>query len=367
MNLVVTSYQRLAALYGPVGQAQVAAALARLIDARAGRGIASLLYAPEDGVSSLGVAPARLEPPDLAAQLERIARALQARGAPVASLLIVGGPRVIPFERVTNPLPDRDGLLPVDCAYGLLDAESYLTNWPVGRLPDAAEPTPRMLVGLLDAAAILHRRVAMAASSRTFGYSAATWLPTARSIYAEIGDPVELLVSPPTLAATLERRRMEGVQIVYCNLHGVREGPFWYGQLGGTPELLVALRPSDLDGLDLNGALVVSQACYGAAIENATAATSLALAFLARGAAAFVGATAMAYGALHPPASDSDLIALHLFRAIRAPGASVGTAFQAARAGALRDTLRMQGFLDEDDVKTLLTFVLYGDPTISCW
>jgi hypothetical protein len=36
----------------------------------------------------------------------------------------------------------------------------------------------------------------------------------------------------------------------------------------------------------------------------------------------------------------------------------------AARAGMLRDTLARQSTLDEDDQKTLLEFVLYGDPTL---
>ena len=42
----------------------------------------------------------------------------------------------------------------------------------------------------------------------------------------------------------------------------------------------------------------------------------------------------------------------------------LGAAFAAARAGMLRDTLARQQMLDEDDQKTLLEFVLYGDPTI---
>jgi len=110
--------------------------------------------------------------------------------------------------------------------------------------------------------------------------------------------------------------------------------------------------------------VVVSEACYGAAIAGRDARTALALAFLARGAAGFVGATAISYGPPAPPPGEADLIALHFLRAVQQPGTTLGAAFVAARAGMLRDTLARQCTLDEDDQKTLLEFVLYGDPTI---
>jgi hypothetical protein len=127
---------------------------------------------------------------------------------------------------------------------------------------------------------------------------------------------------------------------------------------------LAALRPSDLVGVDLRGAVMISEACYGAAIAGRNADTSLALAFLAAGAAGFVGATAISYGPPSPPAGEADLIALHFLRALKRPYATLGTAFMAARIGMIRDTIALQSTLDEDDQKTLLEFVLYGDPTL---
>jgi hypothetical protein len=126
----------------------------------------------------------------------------------------------------------------------------------------------------------------------------------------------------------------------------------------------VALRPADLAGLDLRGAVMISEACYGATLAGRDTDTSLALAFLACGAAGFVGATAISYGPPSPPAGEADLIALHFLRALKRPGTSLGAAFMAARMGMMRDTLASQSTLDEDDQKTLLEFVLYGDPTL---
>jgi hypothetical protein len=42
----------------------------------------------------------------------------------------------------------------------------------------------------------------------------------------------------------------------------------------------------------------------------------------------------------------------------------MGESFRNAKLDFARKALRRQGFLDDDDKKTLLQFVLYGDPTL---
>jgi hypothetical protein len=364
MHLVVTSTQQLALHYGITGQAQVLTALDNLVRVRSSRGIASLWYAPEEGLPDLGVSSVSLETSDLVGQLHLIRQALQARGDQIESLLIVGGPRIFPFGRVANPLPDHDDALATDCVYGLESNETYILEWPVGRLPDAVEAAPRLLLNLLAHAAEHHQNDARAGLNGSLGYSAAIWQQTSRRVYAEIGDQSTLLVSPPVLATNLDQGQFEKAQVIYCNLHGVRHGPFWYGQASNEPELLVALRPDDLIDLDLRSAVVFSQACYGAMIEGAKPDSSLALMFLDRGVRTFLGPTAISYGALFPPESESDLLALYFLRALRTNAKNIGAAFHTARVDVVRTLLQDQGFLDEDDIKTLQTFVLYGDPTL---
>jgi hypothetical protein len=43
---------------------------------------------------------------------------------------------------------------------------------------------------------------------------------------------------------------------------------------------------------------------------------------------------------------------------------TLGESFKNAKLDFARKALRRQGFLDDDDKKTLLQFVLYGDPTL---
>jgi hypothetical protein len=362
LNLIITSASRLRAVYRRRGERQVLVAAARVIAARAARGIDSRLALIEEGLAELGVPGVVVAPAAIAGQLAQAAQALERNGSRLQTVMIIGGPDIVPFHQAPNPTPyDGDEAVPGDCLYGTCNPFALMPEWAVGRIPGAAGGKPDLLLRLLDYAAAAQPADQL---RKVFGYCTAAWRRSAANVYAAVDHPERLLVSPPMLAATFDRARLDGARLVYCNLHGVREGPPWYGQPEDQSALVVALRPSDLEGLDLRGAVVVSEACYGAAIEGRDQGTSLALAFLACGAAGFIGPTAISYGPPAPPAGEADLIALHFLRALQRPGTSLGAAFLAARAGMLRDTLARQQTLDEDDQKTLLEFVLYGDPTL---
>ena len=363
MNLIISSRQRLREVYGVGGARQVVTALRRLLAARAARGVATRLIWIEEGLPDLGVAGAAVEPAAISQQVGAVAATLGSRGSQLESVLIVGGPDIVPFYEVPNPTPyDGDGTVQSDSCYGASDPLELVSEWSVGRIPGAAGGEPSLLLRLIDVAAA-HRPPADQ-GLKPFGYTTEAWRRAAAQVYAEIPGAGALLISPPLLATMLDRKLLEGARRIYCNLHGVRDGPLWYGQPSDRRALVAALRPADLEGLDLRGAVVVSEACYGAAITGRDQHTSLALAFLARGAAGFLGATAISYGPPSPPPGEADLIALHFLRALRTPGATLGGALLAARSGMLRDTLAQQATLDEDDQKTLLEFVLYGDPTL---
>jgi hypothetical protein len=362
LNLIITSSTQLRAAYGQNGERRVLAAIARLGAARAARGVVTRLALLEDGMADLGVAGAVNTPVAIAALIAQAARALERAGDRLESLLIVGGLEIVPFNMAANPTYyDGDQAVPSDSLYGARNPFSLMPEWPVGRIPGAAGDDPDLLVRLLEHAASARPADQL---RNPFGYCTAAWRRSSAEVYAEIDAPERLLVSPPIVAATLDRARLDGARLLYCNLHGVIDGSPWYGQRQNGGPLLLALRPSDLLGLDLRGAVMISEACYGAAIAGRNVDTSLALAFLACGAAGFVGATAISYGPPSPPAGEADLIALHFLRALKQPGVTLGAAFMAARLGMMRDTIASQSMLDEDDQKTLLEFVLYGDPTL---
>jgi hypothetical protein len=362
LNLIITSSTRLREIYGQAGARRVRAAIEQLLAARAARGVASRLVLLEQGLADLGVGGAAYDAVAIAALVAQADQALERTGDRLESLLIVGGHEIVPFQLVANPtLYDGDEVVPSDCIYGTCNPYIQVSDWPVGRLPGAVGDDPDLLLRLLGSAASARPADRL---RKTFGYCTAAWRRSAAEVFAEVGAPEQMLISPPLEAATFDRARLDGARLVYCNLHGVIEGPPWYGQRDPQSPLLLALRPSDLIGLDLRGAVVLSEACYGASVVGRDEDTSLALAFLARGAIGFVGATAISYGPPSPPLGEADLIALHFLRALQRPGVTLGAAFVAARLGMLRDTLEQQSTLDEDDQKTLLEFVLYGDPTL---
>lgn len=362
MNLIITSSAQLRASYGPAGERRVLAAITRLIAARAARGVASRLALIEAGIADLGITGAANVPAAIAALVAQVAQALERASDRLESLLIIGGPQIVPFDLAANPVfYDGDEAVPSDCLYGIRNPLAMLPEWAVGRIPSAAGGDPAVLLRLLESAAIAQPADQL---RHTFGYCTAAWRRSSAEVYAEADAPERLLVSPPVVAATLDGARLDGARLLYCNLHGVIDGAPWYGQRQSGSPLLPALRPADLVGLDLRGAVVISEACYGAALDGRDVDTSLALAFLAGGAAGFVGATAISYGPPSPPAGEADLIALHFLRALKQPGVTLGAAFMAARMGMIRDTMASQSMLDEDDRKTLLEFVLYGDPTL---
>lgn len=371
----MTSRERLRRRYSEAGLLAIERALDALEQARADVSIRSLRFDAEAGLPPLGVVAAPLSWQALVAQLGVLARALDARGERVESLLIVGGPDIVPFGVLPNPMFDSDQSLLADCVYGTasgvwpLEAgaaiHGYGTDWPVGRLPDEGAETPALLLGLIEAATAQHRRGALALAPLV-GYSSAAWQAASAAILTSALPAAlpALLLSPPLTAAQLDRRQLAQARLIYVNLHGVANAPNWYGQAPDNSALIVALRPADIDGLRFDGAVALSEACYGAQLGAQNVDTSLALALLSRGVVAFVGATAITYGPMQPPNSQADLLALHTLRQLHRRDTSVGEALLAARLATLRETVLAQGTLDEDDEKTLLEFVLYGDPTL---
>ena len=352
--------------YGERETRRVLAASEHLREVRNRHGIATQRMFAEEGLGTFGVGGVSLTAPAIAGQLALLAQALEERGEQLESVLIIGGPAIIPFDLAPNPTPqDGDANVPSDLLYGGLATGALMPEWPVGRLPGAegAARSAELLERLIQQAARMHMLQPPVQFTKAFGYSTAVWQATSSQVYAEV-SPQPLLLSPPTVAATLDRALLDGADAVYCNLHGVLGGAAWYGQATGNSSYLLALRPEDVLAVNFAGAIVVSEACYGAVIAGRDEQTSLALAFLSRGAAGFIGATAMSYGPAFTPVGEADLLALHFWRALRQGSTSIGAALLEARAQMLLDTLAHQPMLDADDRKTMLEFVLYGDPTL---
>jgi hypothetical protein len=74
-----------------------------------------------------------------------------------------------------------------------------------------------------------------------------------------------------------------------------------------------------------------------------------------------IGSTGIAYGSVNTPLIGADLLGFLFWKNMR-EGMLAGEALMAAKIDMAREMIRRQGFLDGEDQKTLISFVLYGDP-----
>jgi hypothetical protein len=154
-------------------------------------------------------------------------------------------------------------------------------------------------------------------------------------------------------------RWLQDRRFLYFNVHGSNASPNWYGQDGD--EYPIAMQPDNIR--DASG-IIASEACYGAFIINKTHENAICLRFLnERQVIGFCGSTTIAYGPPSPPSSEADLLVKYFFARAN-EGLALGECLKNAKIDFAREVLKKNGFLDDDDQKTLLQFVLYGDPLV---
>jgi len=202
----------------------------------------------------------------------------------------------------------------------------------------------------------------------SFGYTASIWRRAAREVFGSIGQASLLRTSPPLTCEEMPPLGPIAPRFSYFNLHGLRDSAYWYGQRDPTyaasyPLFPVAIEPDNIPVVPHPEAIVFSEACYGAYILNKHQMSSLALRFLAAQALGVVGSTALAYGAIDAPLVGADLLARAFWERVKA-GSPLGEALRLAKRALIQEMLARQGYLDPEDEKTILSFVLYGDPTL---
>lgn len=409
-------------------------ALAQTVDRRRGWNARLFLADEPASLAPLGLEPVRSgDPWELKLALADLDAALGRRGQCIGALLIIGGPEIVPFHRLPNPVDDQDADVASDNPYATRSEDYFLPEWPVGRLPGGAGMDARLLLDSLrrirgwhaagdsgpgwlrrllarlrawlrggsparlspfgavvgaealggwDESAAPAALIRFASRPKAFGYTAAVWKPVAGKVFKVIGRPGGLHVAPPLgydggANPTGRGANLPEVsgRLGYFNLHGVVDAPEWFGQRdprdpSGAPDFPVALRPQDVLRSRQDDAkrahretpvLVFTQACYGLHIIGRLPEHSLALSFLSAGSLAVVGCTGMSYGAVAPPLAASDLLAHTFWRQVR-QGQTAGEALRQAKLHLAAEMVARQGALDGEDQKTLISFVLYGDP-----
>ncbi|MDH7488821.1 MAG: tetratricopeptide repeat protein [Anaerolineae bacterium] len=321
------------------------------------------------------------------AAVDSLADGLLTQGQDMRHVLILGGDDIVPFCRVPNPTEDQDEDIYTDAPYAARNGSTLLPTRSVGRIPDcddadaflrliehaanAHEETARNSAakGLKALARIWKRGEDAAPPDGSFGYTASVWKEASRAVFEVIGQARHLRMSPPISRQEFSVLAQSRPRLAYFNLHGVEGEPAWYGQrdpdfAADYPLFPVALMPDDIASTWAAGATVLTEACYGADVLGRTHKDSIALRLLYEGARAVVGSTRLAYGSLTPPLAGADLLGRLFWLAVTS-GMPIGQALQWAKLSFANDLLNRQGYLDSEDQKTLLTFNLFGDPTLT--
>lgn len=339
-----------------------------------------------------GLKPAKFDDPwQIKLALTDLDKALSKRGEMIGAVLIVGGPEIVPFHHLPNPIDDVDEDVASDNPYATRDENYFIPEWAVGRLPGGSQTNAELILMSLRAMATYHRQNTRHRAwferyrfrlnawlnfklwriRPSWGYTAAIWRRASFSVFRPIGQPHAMLISPPVQinevpGKTLKNGYLPTARLGYFNLHGLPDSSEWYGQRDPTeqsnqPDYPIALRPQDVPNNGKAPQIVFTEACYGAFIQNKKIEEALALKFLAAGTKAFVGSTCISYGSISPPLVSADLLGNIFWKYIQ-EGLTAGEALRRAKIQLAHKMMQRQGYLDGEDQKTLISFVLYGDP-----
>lgn len=380
--------------FGDDGLNLIAPALQDLAMAAERHGISSrVVYLDRSPYPELP-APDPRDPQQIKAFLDGLDRRLREDSQDLNYISLVGGDALIPLAPLTNPTEDTDEIVPSDNLYASRDPTYLIPERAVGRLLDEGpgrtaafveqlgrcsarrrgerrlEYSPGCLGGLASwLEGLLPLRQSKAPAARRFGLSAQVWAQASQAVFKLLPGQEPLHLCPPDCRDRIPSDWLASVPLAYFNLHGAADSPHWYGQRdlatpGGGPLMPIAFSPDKIPGARVDGTVVYSEACYGADTAGKDRNASIAQRFLAEGVLGVVGSTVISYGVSAPPLTDADLLGVLFWQALLG-GQRLGDALLQAKVEFTREVYRRQGYLDGDDMKTLLEFVLYGDPLLA--
>jgi len=394
--VILTSKKQLESIYGPNTAEIIDDLLKELVSMiQQLPEWGSLLFYPDDPaqMSQLGLKPTvATDAWQVKLSLSDLDASLAKRGEMIGALLIVGGPEILPFHNLPNPTHDNDLEVPSDNPYGTIDENYFIPQWPVGRLPGETGPDAGLLlhqirhlifqyekkskkskIGSFNFASIINWVLQLFANlgrqfdnKKSLGYSAEIWQEASADVFKTVGKTNGLQLSPPIHSGNFLLDEDKTQNLGYFNLHGVKDGPHWYGQKdfsseSSGPDYPIALSPSMFSERIPSPKLVLTEACYGANVLKKQYEEALSLKFLDSGTTSFIGSTCIAYGSVTSPLVAADFLAEKFWQQIL-KGQPAGYALMQAKLSLAEEMTRLQGFLDGEDQKTILSFILFGDP-----
>lgn len=398
VQVFISIKQRLISKYGERSFFVMSTELKKLVDTvKLKSGWDAMIFYPDDENCTrlLDLDPITdIDPWKIKLSIVDLDKTLSSKGQMIGCLLIIGGGDIVPFHALPNPTDDKDKEVLSDNPYSTLDANYFVPEWPVGRLPGEKTNDPGLLLKQIRQIAVINKNKfrntnwwnlifelfnnnrnlqgvlnIIGKKKVNYGYTASIWRRSSLASFRPIGTGNHLRVTPPFDSSNLDLDLLKKSKFAYFNLHGLPDTPEWYGQRDISesepdPDFPIALSAGQIKTTDVVPSVVFSEACYGGFTDNKDCDESLALTFKDAGSDVFIGSTCISYGSINTPLVGADLLAF-IFWKYLLDGFSSGEAFMRAKVNFAQVMMQRQGYLDGEDQKILLSFVHYGDPLSS--
>ena len=384
IKLSITVKANLEKKYPAAARARLDATVAAWIKFDGARGIRTVHVAIDDAAN---MKPYQVPALKGAATADKIKKTLDALVAKLSPdyIVLFGSGDIVPHFSVKNPShskDDDDPSVPTDNPYACSAAfdrkkvKSYLVpDRVLGRSPDVpGDPDPSWFERYLTQARRWKPKRA-SAYKKGFYVCTATWRKAGEDCVDTLKvKKSDLLIVPPAgRTSTRLKAQQRGLRhMIKC--HGVDFDSAFYGEstdrkAKGDDKFPAALRSPDLQGRAKKGAVIGAMCCYGAGLfdpANPRAVNAgeppIASQYLKLGAHGFLGSSTIAW------VGDGEMMCADWIVTSFLKGATGGASLGRAALEAKQDFLRwiqQQGATpDAADKKTLIQFMLLGDPSI---
>ncbi len=379
VKLSVTVRKNLARKYDAGALARIDAAVRRWIEADRKRGIRTIHLALDDAKAMKAHRVKAITGRTTALKVKKAIDALWKRLSP-DYLALFGADDVVPYFVVDNPsYGGRDGDSdlevrtdnPYACGQGFRAAKRstyLLPDRVVGRIPDAPDDgDPAWLVDHLATAESWAPRP-RSAFDHAYAICCDEWKQAGEACVAYVGeDASRLMIAPPEGDKTRLPAARLGSRLHMIKCHGAQIDPNFYGQKGSSYP--VALSSRSVRKRVRANTVAAAMCCYGAQVfspadpaVSPAGAWPIAGTYLRRGALGFAGSTEIAWVGEKQMACADWIVSRHLRSVL--DGASQGRALLEAKQDYVRSIEQRGHAPGVEDEKTLLEYVLLGDPSI---
>lgn len=369
-KLIITNSSALLNKYGTAGTKKIIAAVKQLVAADKKRNLRSMLvYLDNAAVMKKVKGKAVLDVTDA----EQNKKAIDSLFTFYKSdyIMLLGAQDVIPHCRFRIPIPDDDDTsIPADVPYACeapfsRNAGDFIAPARVlGRLPDITGTTdPAYIIALIQNS-IRWKSLTAADYQNYFSLSVKWWEKSTRlSIKNIFGNNKKIKLAPPA-KGSYTKEALNAMMHFY-NCHGGLRTSEFYGQPNEQSNSFpVCMESTLLAGNIKYGTVATAECCYGGLLYNPYRPNKInipiANAYLQNDAIAFAGSTTAAYGPADGQGAADYITQYFLIGILK--GASTGRAFLEAQQ---RFVEKGDVKMDPTDLKTIIQFLLLGDPSLS--